>query len=170
MENPADNIYVRAIGRLSGWAGVLGGVFLIVIVIAIVSDFIAMEFYTLPLRYSADLLSVLGIYMILLPAAMAFRDGRQVRVNLLFDRLPPTAQKVVSLAGLLVSLVVFGITAYNGYLLTTEGFTNELRSNTPFGMKLWYSQSAVAVGISLLCLQIIAQTAAELSATGKRGK
>lgn len=170
MENATDNMYVRVIGKLSGWAGALGGVFLFIIVIAILCDFSVMMLYTLPLRYSADLLSFLGIYMILLPAAMALRNDRQVQVNLLFDRFPPKVQRIVTLASLLIALVVFTITAYNGYLLTMEAFSGKLKSNTPFGMKLWYSQSAVVVGITLLCLQIIAKMVAEISTLGRRNK
>jgi C4-dicarboxylate transporter, DctQ subunit len=168
MECWSDNLFVRAVGKLSGWFGTIAGVFLFLIVAAIISDFVVMKLYTLPLRFNADLLGVLSIYMILLPAAVALRDDQQVRVNMLFDQFPPKMQSVVALMGLIAVLVVFMITAYNGYLLTKEGFVDGLKSNSPYGMKLWYSQSAVFVGIALLCLQIVAKIIVEISPNKRR--
>jgi TRAP-type mannitol/chloroaromatic compound transport system permease small subunit len=170
MENSSVNLFVRAVGKLSGWFGVIGGVFLFLIVFAIISDFTVTKLHGMPLRFNADLLGVLSIYMILLPAAMALRDGKQVEVNMLFDRFPPKLQKVVALFGLIAALVVFIITAYNGYLLTKEGFVDGLKSNNPYGMKLWYSQSAVFVGISLLCLQLVAKIIVEISSKERSNK
>jgi TRAP-type C4-dicarboxylate transport system permease small subunit len=162
MDNGDGNVCVGVIDQLSRYTGIIGGVFLFVIVIAITADFVAVTFYTLPLRFNADLLSLLGIYMILLPAAMALKEDKQVQVSLLFNKFPPMVQKIITLTSLLMALIVFAITAYNGYNLALEGFHGGLKSNSPYGMKLWYSQSAVAIGIAILCLQVIAKVLSEI--------
>lgn len=154
--------FVRFVNRLSGWAGGLAAIFLFLITITIIGDAFMRTLFNQPLRFGPDLLGFLAIYMILLPCAMALRNKRQVDVSLVFDKLPPRMKRFVSILTLIIGLIVFAITTVYGFQLTADSIKGGLKSNSPFGMKLWYSQLGVFIAFALLCLQIIAKMILEV--------
>ncbi len=154
--------FIRVVDKLSGWAGGAATFALFLITLTVICDAFARTLFNLPLRFGPDLLSLLAIYSILLPSAMALRNNRHIDVNLVFDRLPARMRRVIKLITFSIALSVFGITAFYGLDLFANSFKRGLKSNSPFGMKLWYSQLGVFIAMTLLCLQIIAKLIREV--------
>jgi TRAP-type C4-dicarboxylate transport system permease small subunit len=162
--------FLRWTDRFSVWAGYLGTVFLFLITITIICDAFMRTLFNKPLRFGPDLLGFLAIYSILLPCAMALKNERQVDVSVFFSRFPPRIKKIITLVTFALALIVFSITTVYASQLTLDSFTGNLKSNSPFGMKLWYSQFGVFIAMALLCLQIIAKLIRELFYPGSDRK
>jgi TRAP-type C4-dicarboxylate transport system permease small subunit len=163
--------FIRWMDRLSVWAGYLGTVFLFLITLTIICDAFMRSFFNQPLRFGPDLLGFLAIYSILLPCAMALKNNRQVDVSVFFSRFPPRIKRIVTFITFILALIVFSITTVYAFQLTMDSFIGKLKSNSPFGMKLWYSQFGDFIGMALLSLQIIAKLTREVfyPASGREG-
>jgi TRAP-type mannitol/chloroaromatic compound transport system permease small subunit len=83
-------------------------------------------------------------------------------VSVFFSRFPPRIKKIITLVTFALALIVFSITTVYAFQLTMDSFIGKLKSNSPFGLKLWYSQFGVFIGMALLSLQIIAKLTREV--------
>jgi len=161
--------FVRVIHKVSGWAGGLGTVFLFIITITVICDAFARSFFNLPLRFGPDLLSFLAIFSILLPSAMALRNDRHIEVDVIFNKLPKSLKSPIRVITFSIALIVFTITTIYAFQLTMDSVRGSLKSNSPFGMKLWYSQLGVFIGMGLLSLQILAKIILEIFYKEQKG-
>jgi len=163
-------VIVGWIDELSVWAGYLGTFFLFIITLTIICDSFTRTLFNQPFRFGPDLLSFLAIYSILLPCAMALRNNRQIEVSVVFDKLPVRLKEWIPILTLTMALIVFSITTFYAFQLTLDSFRGGLKSNSPFGMKLWYSQFGVFLSMALLSLQVIAKLMRSILSKSKRSE
>jgi TRAP-type C4-dicarboxylate transport system permease small subunit len=89
-------------------------------------------------------------------AAMALRSGNHVRVQLLLRRSSSDRRRVLEVAASLVALAFVAFLTWATVNLALTSYRLGEKSLAG-GIPLWIPQSVIALGFSLLCLQLLAR-------------
>ena len=94
---------------------------------------------------------------IFLALAWTLRSGGHIRVNLVVQRLPAAARRVVELWCLLVAVLATGLFTYSAFDMTWDSYVFGDLSVGLVPVPLWIPQLSMAVGVLLLELALIEQ-------------
>lgn len=150
-------LFLRAVDGLCRWAayvsaGILAALFVLGFV-EILSRKILNYSIPFALEYSQYMLAILMFG----GSAWALREGGHIRVTLLFQAISPTARRVVDFAATSFALViaVFLAQAFIRFTIVTyqRGSLSYFPSETP----LAWPQTAMALGITLISLALVAR-------------
>ncbi|NDV12538.1 TRAP transporter small permease [Crenobacter caeni] len=86
-------------------------------------------------------------------AAAAFARGRHIRIGCVADHLPGTARRSLAALGLLTSLALFALMAWQGALLALDDFEFETTSPGIGVPQWWYTAWLPALSV-WICLRI----------------
>ena len=84
-----------------------------------------------------------------------FRSGGHIRVSLVTVRLPRRGQFVAELLALAGAAFLTGFAVYFIWVLVAESVHYDDVSNGTIPVPLWIPQSAMGIGMSLLCVSMI---------------
>jgi TRAP-type C4-dicarboxylate transport system permease small subunit len=90
------------------------------------------------------------VFMTLVGAASAFRNGNHIHVTLLVDRLPAAARRAAQVFALVASCAMFGILAWYGARMAWDDYRYEVTSPA-LGLPQW----VYSVWLPLLALAIV---------------
>ncbi|MEN3793503.1 TRAP transporter small permease [Fulvimarina sp. MAC3] len=89
----------------------------------------------LPIIGASQYAQLALIWACMLGADIAVREGRHIRVSLLFDVLPTRIQAVFSLIAVALILMFLGFVAWYGWFLAIDNWERELgASGLPYGL------------------------------------
>lgn len=105
--------------------------------------------------------------VIFLPLAYGMTARREhIRVEILTSHLPPRLRNALELFTLILSLFVFGLVTFYGFAGTWRSWsTGETMVN--IALPIWPGRSLVAIGGTLLCLQMIVKLVHLIKGTEK---
>ncbi|MEM8852469.1 MAG: TRAP transporter small permease [Pseudomonadota bacterium] len=135
--------------------GSLSGIATIVMIALVVPDVILRKFFATTIPGASETNILLLVLMIYLGLAGAQARGAHFRVTILTDRLPDGARRALEVV--MLSAAVAGLSLL-AVLTTQSAMTSISRGETSFGViafPLWPGRVAVAVGLWLLCLQLV---------------
>jgi len=84
-----------------------------------------------------------------------FRSGGHIRVSLVTARLPKQARLAAEVVALTVAALLTAFSVYYIWVLVAESIHFGDVSNGTIPIPLWIPQSAMGVGMTLLCIAII---------------
>jgi len=150
---------IDRLGRLDGWIGslclaALTSLMLAEVAVRALSNVLPGVPGDIPVawEYSSYLMAATFTF----GAAMTLRAGGHIRVSLLTSRLGPGARRVLELALALVGFAFVGFLAAGMVGFTWETWAQGRRSDTS-GTLLWLPTAAIAFGMCLLALQLVAR-------------
>jgi TRAP-type C4-dicarboxylate transport system permease small subunit len=82
---------------------------------------------------------VLMVVVALLGTALATACGRHIRIGVLVDGLPPRARRGVEIAGLALTVLMFGVLAWYGASLAWDEYRFEVLSGGLGNPQWWYT-------------------------------
>jgi TRAP-type C4-dicarboxylate transport system permease small subunit len=146
-------MFSRALNRMFTLVGIMAGGFLVIIAILVVAQIVARLLgLQLPgvnqfAGYSLAATSFLGL-------AYSFRQGAHIRVTLITDLFPKSAQRWVLVFALAIALSVVGYLAYNTLSMIYWSWEFNEKSPGIISYPLWVPQVAMGVGMALFAIAI----------------
>ena len=149
---------VTFIGRLSLWAGRLGALLVVPLVLAMVYEVLSRYVFGSPTVWAFELSYMMMGTIFLLGIAYALSIGEHVNVDFIHDALPKHAVAVIDLFGY---LVLTGLTAWITLALFRY-FGDAYRSGEGSGLSAWNPpvwpyRFIFAAGFALFALQALAK-------------
>lgn len=100
--------------------------------------------------FTEELSVSLMVFMTLVGAAAAFRNGSHINVTLLVDRLPPTARRATQVFAVTTCCVMFGVLAWYGARMAWDDYRYDVTSPA-LGLPQWI----YSIWLPLLSLLIV---------------
>lgn len=103
---------------------------------------------------------------IFLTAAHLQKEGGNINVDILYDRLPDTARTVIDLVGRILALVIFGMIAYKAGDEFWIGFVKGRMSVGVIEFPLYLSWLVMAAGLLVLAIRLLLQINSDIAELG----
>jgi len=156
---------VAVIGRISDGLGAVAAVCMALLFLLMMVEVVARGFFTYSLAFSWEVSGYLMGAAMFLGAARAMKDGAHVRITLLLgllaDRLARWLDIAATIMGLLIATYLFRAFA----ALTFNAWHRSVLSATVNEIPLFIPQSAFALGMLVLSLQLLCRLIALLFPT-----
>ncbi|HEY8521660.1 MAG TPA: TRAP transporter small permease subunit [Gammaproteobacteria bacterium] len=104
--------------------------------------------FSMGLAWSDGLVRMLVLWLALLGALAASRDGRQIALNVLNRLLPPAPRKAAAVAAEAFAAVVCGVLAWHALAFVRD--SREFGDTVLNGYPAWWFQAILPVGFALL--------------------
>ncbi|ETR78281.1 C4-dicarboxylate ABC transporter permease [Afipia sp. P52-10] len=145
----------KIVGAIEKIASTIAAIFMFAIMIIVFSDVVMRYGFNHPFSWAYDLIALYlmaGVFFLVLSGA--FTNHAHVSVDILQQKLPPTAIRITELVTALVGIAVFSLIAYLGYLRAIESFQagDVMAGAIPWPM--WPSIALVPFGAGLLTLRL----------------
>jgi len=115
-------------------------------------------------EYMLVALSVLGI-------AYIQAQGKHIKVEFVFDHLPPRTQMVTAIFTTIIALALFILFTISGWRIAWEAWTLNVRSWSIFKMPQFPVRVTVPIGSLVMCLYLLNELVRNIVAlTKERGK
>jgi TRAP-type C4-dicarboxylate transport system permease small subunit len=146
----------RGIERLSTVAGSIAAAAVAAIVILVTVEILARSLLGKSTQISDEVCGYLNVTVLFLGMAMSLRDGANVRVELLYQRLKGTPALAVRWLIVIASLIYMAIATAVLARYLSYSFNRGLVSTTIAQTPLWIPQTIMVAGSMLLVLQLAA--------------
>lgn len=100
--------------------------------------------------YGLELTVYFTVWAIFIAGAPLIREGRHVRADILMHLLPPGAQRVLEILGLLVGLIFALVLSYYGWLMVQNSIQLGERSESSLKLPLVIYYASLPVGMTLM--------------------
>jgi TRAP-type C4-dicarboxylate transport system permease small subunit len=108
-----------------------------------------------PLHATVEVISLLMVSAAVLAMAMAQRDRRHIRVELLLLRLPQRARLGLEVISLILLLGIFGVMTYQTGMLAWHSFLIKEITVGIIAFPIWVAKLIVPIGLLIWLLQAI---------------
>lgn len=112
----------------------------------------------IPLAWAEELMQFCMVWIAYLGASAAANERKHIRVAMIVNMLPKSAQKIISLISELLWLVCSGILIYLGYFVTIGYIARNavsLGGKYPF----WIASIAIPLGMILMSIRVVVSMA-----------
>ena len=144
-----------AIARLSDALGVMAGLALVAILLLV-----ATEIVLRPLGHSLLVTDEMGAYLnaavVFLGLGHTLRHRGFIRMEVVFDRLPPAPRRAATWTFTLISLLFAGILCWIAFRHVAYAYSFDTRAISVLATPEWIPQSLMLVGAVALFLQLLA--------------
>ena len=150
---------VRAIERVTAWAGALAALLLAALAGLMLAELAARNLAGRSLHVTWELSAYCMGALFFFGAAAALRHGDHVRVGLLMEVLGPRASRALDFC---VTLLGLGVAVYLAWALgglTFRSLDGNVRSFSGYGIPIGVPQAALAAGVAIFALQLAARAA-----------
>ena len=100
--------------------------------------------------YGLELTVYFTVWAIFVAGAPLVREGRHVRADILLHMLPPGAQRLLEIFGLLVGLFFTAVLCYYGWLMVQNSIQLGERSESSLRLPLVIYYASLPVGMTLM--------------------
>jgi TRAP-type C4-dicarboxylate transport system permease small subunit len=129
--------------------------FLLAMIVMIGAEAIARNCFGTSLQITDEVGGYLLVALTFLSMSVAESNGAFHRVELVQMRLSPQARIVSQIAFELLSLAASMLVTWQLVRLALNSWHTEDVAPTPLGTPLWLPQSAMGIGMALLCLALV---------------
>lgn len=151
------HFFARAVATINTLAGYLAGIVIVACSAILVFEVAVRYWLEWPTDWEIELSIMLLIGATFMSAAFTQAARGHVGIEVLDSWLSPRANYWRNLLGDILSLAFCAFIAWKAWLFFHEAWADGKMSNTSWGPKLWPVYLSMAVGMSLLCLQLLIQ-------------
>lgn len=154
---------------LNRLAALLAASAVLVMMLVGVADIVATRFFNRPIPGTHELTETMMVAAIFLSLAIAQAQGRQVRVELLVDRLAPRARAAFGVLADVASLAAFALIAWYGWRAGIKATAIGEFTSGQIPFPIWPAKLCLAFGATLAVVQCAIDAGRNLRlAAGKR--
>ena len=147
---------LRAIGR--AWDTVelfIGGLFLSVSVILVVSEIMSRRFLSYSMVGSDEIAAYAVIWSVFFTASMAVKKNLHVRIDVIFTLVPAWLARYLDAVGTMLSILFTAYLTWSGMALVEESWILGEVTMTMLHLPLWVPHLIVPIGGFLLTVRLM---------------
>jgi len=159
----------RAIIALVNWGGILGAVFILIMMVCTTIDVGCRYMFDSPLKWVYE---ITGYFMVAITyLALAYTEARDghVSLSLLVDRFSTRTRAIIKIATRVPILVFAFFLTWTSFNLAWQSFETQAKSYHINQMLLWPSQLLVTIGGILLILVLMVKISGYIYTIQKGG-
>lgn len=168
--NPAVAALVRALGVYNRVAVFFSMLALMVTSLILTYSVVARYFFHAPTEWQDEVSVFMLVGMIFLCSAHVQALRGHIGIEALAGYLSPRANQFRLLLVDLLSLLFCCFFAWKSWTLLMEAWVDDQTTSSTFGAPLWIPYSMMAIGMSVLTLQLFAQLLTRLTGTVEQGE
>ena len=160
---------IRTLARLSSGLNRLGaGVSMLIIVYMLghILTEVVLRLFSQSTYVLDEFIGYAVAAMIFLSLPYALEQGGLIRVSILLERLAPRWRGPLEMVATLGTLAAFGLVAVIWFKGVQRSYQRNLISDTMAQTPLWIPESAVLVGLCMLCLTLLVRALVILQQRG----
>ena len=115
------------------------------------------------MAFTEELTVYLFVWGTLLGASLAFRQGANMMVAVLYNRFPKAGRKVLYLISAALSLFFFVILGYYGYIQVRDEMELGVMTES-MHLPLWCFSASIPIGAALILIRIFFKTISDIKA------
>lgn len=143
-----------------------GAAFLLAVMVSIAFvNVLTRYFISFSMAFTEELTVYLFVWGTLLGASLAFRQGSNMLVALLYNRFPKAGRMGLYLLSVVLSVFFFTVLGYYGVIQVRDEMLLNVTTES-MHLPLWYFSAAVPIGAALILIRIIGKTLSDIK-TGK---
>lgn len=150
-------LFARAVKGLNVLAGYLSGITILITSLIICYGVVMRYFLSTPIDWGLELSIFLLIIATFMSAGYTQLLRGHVSIEVLDHLLPPHANKWRYLIGDILSLLFCAVLTWNSWQYFHEAFQDGRVSNSTWGPRLWIPYIFMAIGMTMLTLQLLVQ-------------
>lgn len=151
----ADRL-LRAVHLLSVAGAVLGGVLFTLMTLLILAEVLLRTFFEKSTLVASEYSGYLLAAMIYLALAFSFRDGAQIRISFLKERLKGLPLHIFEITCTVIAAILCILSSIFLWDMVKTSFERGVVAYSVVETPLWIPQSTVFAGMVLLSLQVLA--------------
>ncbi|MGE0767506.1 MAG: TRAP transporter small permease subunit [Hyphomicrobiaceae bacterium] len=148
-----------AIGRfanaVSNAAAVLAGLCIVSILLIVCAEVVLRQFKH-SMLVTDEIAGYLNAAVVFLGLAYTLKSGGFIRVEVIYDALPPAFRTAVRWLFTVVATIFVGIIVYYAVLHVQYSFEQDTRAVSVLDTPEWIPQSVMVIGLAVLFLQLVA--------------
>lgn len=113
------------------------------------------------MAFTEELTVYLFVWATLLGTALAFKNGSNMVVTVLYNRFPKGGRRILYIMSSVFAFSFFALLGYYGYLQVRDEYTLQVHTES-MHMPLWYFSASLPVGAAIIMLRILCKTRADL--------
>ena len=139
--------------KINLWLALCSGWAVVIIMLLTGFEVVMRYFIHHPTLWSVEVSEYLLVACAYLGLAYTLQEGGHVRVDLILDRLPARAQRVLNIFAFAVAVVFGAVLTWQTLALALHSFMRGIKSSTPMALPLFPTQILMPIGSFILCLQ-----------------
>jgi C4-dicarboxylate transporter, DctQ subunit len=156
MNNPLSRGANRVVRFLSRLGIALSAVSLLVSLALITFSVVMRYFLNRPQSWIDEIAGYLLVASVMLAAADALFHGEHIAVDIVSDRLPANAKRIIDKLGLIAVAVMGVLLAVSGWDMVEFSWVSGMVSTGYLSVPLWFPQLLVPIGGTLLVIAALA--------------
>ena len=149
--------YLAVTDKLAWLSGVVGAALMAVIAVLIIAEVGMRALFNYSLVFAWEYAAYCMGAAVFLGAAFTLRSDGHIRVNLLIENVSPAVGRVIDMVCSAIGIAVCAFLTYAMAMKTLDDFRSGSHAPTPMETPLAVSDAAIAAGLLLLTLQMIAR-------------
>jgi len=147
--------FVRAVEGFARWLAYLAAALTLAMSLWISFDVLGRNLFGLSAPWAFDLSEYSLVWMTFLAAPWVLLRDRHVRIEILVDALPPTAQRILGILVSLVAIVACGVLAWRTGIAAVDYYQNDIMMPRIWRIPRIWPYVIVPVGSALLMLAFV---------------
>jgi len=142
-------------GLLTG-LNVIGAIWTFIMMLIIVYDVVAREFFNAPFAGTAEIIRNTIVIILFFQIAHVLRKGHHIRTNVIYDRLPLKGKQILLALTCLLGAVLFGFMAYVSWEPAVDALVNKhYEGEGAMRVPTFPARFAIVIGSALMCIQYL---------------
>jgi TRAP-type mannitol/chloroaromatic compound transport system permease small subunit len=154
--------FCDGVDRVNEWVGVLIGLTVVVVTLAVIYEVVARTAFSKPTLWSNETTIYLSAMTYLIAGGYALRHRRHVRIDVIYERRSPKAQARLDLVTFIFFLGYAGTLLWVGFEMAWDSFLQRETTATPWDPPIWPVKMAIPLAGLLLLLQGVANLLRDL--------